>query len=379
MSYSVFCGSRGIGVRIRKPKYIPYIAINNLPVIPKLFPPPKSHSFVLYEAKEMQTIGAIFQAFGEGKSGGFWKTVRLARNRRLVGLKNSIWKIKHRDSHVFQWFIAQICSQNAPENAYKCFGFTYVSYREGAYQVEKMLPGYFDLKIVSFDIQVQPRPLLRLHQFKLRFRKCQAAIGGISGILSRTGLFRDGEEGQQNSPSRDSLGPTEHSVPTWQVPCGVVCAFIAIFTMFTMGRWGNRPSVELGAFLLILIAGFLILMGYIDGEPNDSDDSNNVLPSQNSPQHGEMVPQKHLDPILLLGYSYSSESSHQQGDHKVPDAKPKPKKVGRPALPKGSAKAAMLRIRVTPGELRSIEASARTKKQTVSEWIRSTLEAKPNG
>jgi len=60
-------------------------------------------------------------------------------------------------------------------------------------------------------------------------------------------------------------------------------------------------------------------------------------------------------------------------------SQPKPKKVGRPALPKGSAKAAMLRIRVTPGELRSIEASARTKKQTVSQWIRTTLEAKPNG
>jgi hypothetical protein len=59
----------------------------------------------------------------------------------------------------------------------------------------------------------------------------------------------------------------------------------------------------LGAFLLILIAGFLILMGYVDGEPDDSDDSNNVLPSQNSPQHGEIVPQKHLDIVQFLGYN----------------------------------------------------------------------------
>jgi uncharacterized protein (DUF1778 family) len=56
-------------------------------------------------------------------------------------------------------------------------------------------------------------------------------------------------------------------------------------------------------------------------------------------------------------------------------AQPKPKRVGRPALPKGSAKAETLRVRVTPYELRIIEASAKAKKQTVSEWIRSTLSA----
>jgi hypothetical protein len=53
----------------------------------------------------------------------------------------------------------------------------------------------------------------------------------------------------------------------------------------------------------------------------------------------------------------------------------KPKKVGRPTLPKGSAKAAMLRIRATPLELRSYDAAAKSKKQSLSEWIRSTLNA----
>jgi predicted HicB family RNase H-like nuclease len=53
--------------------------------------------------------------------------------------------------------------------------------------------------------------------------------------------------------------------------------------------------------------------------------------------------------------------------------KPKRRKAGRPPLPKGHAKAGTLRVRVTPDELRAIEASAKTKKQTVSEWIRSTL------
>jgi hypothetical protein len=57
---------------------------------------------------------------------------------------------------------------------------------------------------------------------------------------------------------------------------------------------------------------------------------------------------------------------------------PKPKhlkarKAGRPPLPKGNAKDETLRIRVTPDELRAIEHTAKDSKQTVSEWIRSTL------
>lgn len=52
---------------------------------------------------------------------------------------------------------------------------------------------------------------------------------------------------------------------------------------------------------------------------------------------------------------------------------PKPKKVGRPTLPKGNAKAATVRVRSTPSELRSYEISAKAKKQSLSEWIRSTL------
>jgi predicted HicB family RNase H-like nuclease len=59
----------------------------------------------------------------------------------------------------------------------------------------------------------------------------------------------------------------------------------------------------------------------------------------------------------------------------MPDSKPKPKKVGRPALPKGSAKAETLRIRVTPSDLRAFEGLAKASKQTVSEWIRGTLNA----
>jgi predicted HicB family RNase H-like nuclease len=55
---------------------------------------------------------------------------------------------------------------------------------------------------------------------------------------------------------------------------------------------------------------------------------------------------------------------------------PKSKKVGRPALPKGNAKAATVRVRATPNELRAYEATAKAKKQSLSEWIRNTLNAR---
>jgi predicted HicB family RNase H-like nuclease len=44
-------------------------------------------------------------------------------------------------------------------------------------------------------------------------------------------------------------------------------------------------------------------------------------------------------------------------------------------LPKGDAKIATLRIRVTPEELRAIESSAKASKQSMSEWIRGKLRA----
>jgi len=55
--------------------------------------------------------------------------------------------------------------------------------------------------------------------------------------------------------------------------------------------------------------------------------------------------------------------------------KEKPRKAGRPPLPKGHAKGQFLRVRVTPDEMKAIESKAKASKQTVSEWIRSTLNA----
>jgi len=50
--------------------------------------------------------------------------------------------------------------------------------------------------------------------------------------------------------------------------------------------------------------------------------------------------------------------------------KPKP---GRPRLPKGNAKAVMLRVRVTSDERLAVEDAAKANKQTASEWIRALL------
>ena len=53
----------------------------------------------------------------------------------------------------------------------------------------------------------------------------------------------------------------------------------------------------------------------------------------------------------------------------------KPRKAGRPALPKGHAKARIVPVRFTTDALKAMTAAAKSSKQTLSEWIRSTLHA----
>lgn len=54
---------------------------------------------------------------------------------------------------------------------------------------------------------------------------------------------------------------------------------------------------------------------------------------------------------------------------------PKPRKPGRPKLPKGQAKGRIVPVRFTAEGIKAVEQAAKAKNQTVSEWIRSTLEA----
>ena len=56
-----------------------------------------------------------------------------------------------------------------------------------------------------------------------------------------------------------------------------------------------------------------------------------------------------------------------------PNQSKKPSKRGRPPLPKGDAKAIMLRVRITPDELMAVETAAKKSNHTVSEWVRIKL------
>jgi predicted HicB family RNase H-like nuclease len=53
----------------------------------------------------------------------------------------------------------------------------------------------------------------------------------------------------------------------------------------------------------------------------------------------------------------------------------KTRSVGRPALPKGHAKARIVPVRFKPEEFKAITSAAKASKQNLSEWIRGTLNA----
>jgi hypothetical protein len=53
----------------------------------------------------------------------------------------------------------------------------------------------------------------------------------------------------------------------------------------------------------------------------------------------------------------------------------KPRKVGRPKLPRGQAKGRIVPIRLSNGEAVAFEKAAKSKKQSLSEWIRSICNA----
>jgi hypothetical protein len=54
---------------------------------------------------------------------------------------------------------------------------------------------------------------------------------------------------------------------------------------------------------------------------------------------------------------------------------PKPRKVGRPKLPKGEAMGSVIQVRFTAEDTKGIVMAAKASKQNVSEWIRSTIHA----
>jgi hypothetical protein len=58
--------------------------------------------------------------------------------------------------------------------------------------------------------------------------------------------------------------------------------------------------------------------------------------------------------------------------------KKRPRKVGRPKLPKGEAKGRIVPVRFTGDDLKAMESAAKASNQNVSEWIRITIHATLN-
>lgn len=56
-------------------------------------------------------------------------------------------------------------------------------------------------------------------------------------------------------------------------------------------------------------------------------------------------------------------------------ANQKKRKPGRPKLPKGEAKGKMVNIRFAAERIKAVEAAAKARNQSVSEWVRSTIDA----
>jgi predicted HicB family RNase H-like nuclease len=54
---------------------------------------------------------------------------------------------------------------------------------------------------------------------------------------------------------------------------------------------------------------------------------------------------------------------------------PKPKKIGRPRLPKGAAKGKTVQVRFNPADQKKLEAAAKAKKLSVSDLIREAVNA----
>ncbi len=87
------------------------------------------------------------------------------------------------------------------------------------------------------------------------------------------------------------------------------------------------------------------------------------------PQLGKHAKDPYLGPNPTLGACRPDVRKQlTRGDHIT-----KPKKVGRPKLPKGEAKGRIVPVRFSAEDLKQISAAAKASGQTLSDWIRSAL------
>lgn len=254
-------------------------------------------SLVLDKAIKMKHSFAVVKIVSKNPKRS-WQQIRLIQgdsHRVRAGIDIFLRKIK-RIQVVFLRALFPIGPYDkfAAGSLYKSPRLTEISYFDTGHQIPKL--GVWVLNLNSFGLDGYSSTPFLFHQLKLSLGKTQTSIGricefcgSVSGSARLASLFRESKKGQQDGPSSDPIGPTKDSVPRWQVPCGVLCAFIAI--VITL-QWGDRPIVELMAFLLILVAGFLILTGYVNSSPEDDSNGEDILPREYLFQHNPKIVQQ---------------------------------------------------------------------------------------
>ena len=139
--------------------------------------------------------------------------------------------------------------------------------------------------------------------FQGYFLQSNTVASGFRGLARFVGLFRNGQECEQDGPYGRSFRPTKRGskyMPSWGIPVGllwIVCGML-------LARFsGNSRFVCICGVLAAVEGGILIMMqGYYKPRPE-----HNYQRRQVFPHNSEIVPQKRLDPAQLMGYSNISE------------------------------------------------------------------------
>jgi hypothetical protein len=186
------------------------------------------------------------------------------------------------------------------------------------------------------------------------------SIGRISGSA---GFPRLPANNKSCDESDDYQYPLRGFVPVWRLLSGAGCFCCGIYLVAGKGRL-------ITGFCLTVGGGLLAIAPW--GKVNEQcqqycGDKGWFHIADNVTQKLLTMPH-YCNTLIAIGGACMANV--------VPIGKPKrSRKPGRPRLPKGQAKGRIVPVRFAPEDIRAVEAAARASNQTVSEWIRSTLNA----
>jgi hypothetical protein len=213
-----------------------------------------------------------------------------------------------------------------------------------------------EFKFGADNGQIRPQLFLSSTTGKVNSRFCGASLP--------PGGSRD-DQGNERKAKVDPKAPSYPFI-------GIFCGYGAFLAAFAAGHlvitFHDNRGIRFRILLILCASGMVAGLGWglwlqwLDLQQDEHSDNRQIL--QHIP---EMVPQKHLD----------TRQPYRSLEALSP--KKKTSKPGRPPLPKGESKGKFLRVRATPDELKAIEAAAKANNQTVSEWIRSKLNAALQG